>query len=67
MMNETMIALEVTSRLLDDITGSCPLDRFNWSRPDGCEEVCATAACGDEDNPTWRCWALWAKEDHSDG
>ena len=49
-------ALLAASRLLEEITGSCPADAYDWHRPpmDVCETNCHQG-CETE------CWAMYAE------
>lgn len=58
----TYKAFLAMSEFVEDYTGTCPLDMFDWDHPKGCADVC--------DNVTARCWRKYflekAKEKHND-
>ena len=33
-------ALDAAVVIIDDVLGSCPMDRFNWQHEEGCIVVC---------------------------
>ena len=45
----------VAGRLLEHITGSCPLDVYGWDHPATCALVCDSGAEA-------TCWALYIEE-----
>jgi len=55
-------AIEILARQIDDTLGTCPLDKYDWQRPEGCDVICGSELCGDDTNPFWRCWVKWAEE-----
>jgi hypothetical protein len=47
--------LQAAGEIMAELSGSCPLDRYGWCHPMGCEKVCKV---GQEP----KCWSLYAKD-----
>jgi hypothetical protein len=52
---------EIVGRFLEEHTGTCPNELFNWHHPKKCREICGKES-GDQDHVHWRCWAVYLAE-----
>ena len=50
---------------VDELTGSCPYDVFDWQVKGGCADMCGTGGRG-EGEGSKVCWKEWALETPND-
>ena len=53
-MSKTETALLAACKLLEEITGTCPKDLYEWDHPEGCEKHCG-------DDVASGCWVEYMK------
>ena len=63
MSDKSMEPIDKLVSLVDELTGSCPYDVFDWQVEGGCADMCGTGGRSSrvtEDGNAKICWKEWA-------